>query len=88
MIKITNTGEQPRGLHVKAKGKISVIRKGETLEVSPADWDAIKDQPATAGLVTDGTLKIEGADKAATDGKPAKEKPAKGDAKTEGGPAQ
>lgn len=77
MVKITNEGEQTRGLPVTSKHTSVEISKGESLEMSAPDWDAIKGHAGIAALVADGVLKVEGDDAKA-------KKQAKSDAKTDG----
>lgn len=58
MPKITNTQRTPRGLHLKSKGAFVEIAKGESVEITDADWAAISGPLAC--LIAEGVLTVEG----------------------------
>jgi len=60
MVKITNTGYQPRGLPVTSRNTLIEIERGASVEMTASDWAAIKNRVSISALLSEEALSVEG----------------------------
>lgn len=60
MPKITNMGRTPRAFHLASTSAFAEIAKGESVEVTDADLEALNKSKSFEAVVASGDLKIEG----------------------------